>query len=134
MMQGIKTTRVEPSASGVMRDTTEGKVNYLLAFDGPMLERWAAHLTRGVAVRGKRNWMNAATEEDLERFRESFARHAIQYLRGDTDEDHVAAMFFNLNGAEYVRERLAQTPREVELSDEPEPVRSVVSTFDGIAP
>jgi hypothetical protein len=103
----LKTTEVQRSASGVHRDTTEGKTNYLLVRDGPMFERWAILLTKGIEARGKRNWMNAATEEDLDRFRESFARHAEQWLNGETDEDHAAAMFFNINGAEYVQARLS---------------------------
>jgi hypothetical protein len=90
----------------MVRGSTEGKVNYLLVYDGPMLDRWAAHLTKAAPSKGKRNWMNARTPEDLERFREGFARHARQWLAGETDEDHAAAVVFNLNGALYVMERL----------------------------
>ena len=93
-------------SSGLIRGSTAGKINYLLALDGPMFERWAALLSAAADRKGARNWMLAHTEEDLERFREGLARHTIQYLRGDTDEDHAAAMLFNLNGAEYVRARL----------------------------
>lgn len=92
--------------SGMVRSSTEGKINYLLVHDGPLLKRWARHLTNAVASKGKRNWMNAHSEDDLERFREGFARHSAQWLAGEVDEDHAAAIVFNLNGAEYVRERL----------------------------
>jgi NDP-sugar pyrophosphorylase family protein len=109
-VRGIRTTRVEASESGVMRDTTEGKLNSLLVRDGPMFKRWALLLTRGVSVRGKRNWMNASTPEDLERFRESATRHFEQWLDGEEDEDHAAAIFFNVNGAEYTKARLSETP------------------------
>jgi hypothetical protein len=49
--------------------------------------------------------MKAQSVEELERFRMSAARHFEQWLRGDTDEDHAAAVFFNINGAEYTRSR-----------------------------
>ena len=93
-------------ASGTVRSSTVGKVDYTLVFDGPMLDRWANHLTAAIPSKGKRNWMHACTEADLERFREGAARHFRQWLRGDTDEDHAAAVYFNVCGAEYVRDRL----------------------------
>lgn len=91
--------------AGMVRDVTDGKTNYLLALDGPMFQRWADHLTAGAKKYAARNWMGAYTEEELERFRESAVRHFIQWLRGDTDEDHAAAVFFNINGVEYVKDR-----------------------------
>jgi hypothetical protein len=90
--------------SGMVRDVEDGKIDYTLILDGPMLERWAAHLTKGATKYAPRNWMKAAGTEEWERFRRSFLRHSIQWLRGDRDEDHAAAIFFNVNGAEYVFE------------------------------
>ena len=92
--------------SGMQRDTDEGKPNYLLIFDGPMYDRWAEHLTKGAQKYSKRNWMLANGKAEYERFRESAARHFRQWARGDRDEDHAAAVFFNLNAAEYVREQM----------------------------
>lgn len=94
-------------ASGMVRDTQTGKTQYLLCFSGPMFNRWAELLTRGAEKYTPDNWMKAAGAEELQRFRESAARHFVQWLRGDTDEDHAAAVFFNINGAEYVREKYA---------------------------
>lgn len=91
--------------SGMVRDVTTGKVDYSLVLDGPMFERWAAHMTRGAEKYSKRNWMQADGDAELQRFRESAFRHFLQWLRGDTDEDHAAAVFFNINGACYVQER-----------------------------
>lgn len=88
--------------SGMVRDVTEGKIRFDLAYDGPMFERWAKHLTLGAQKYDARNWMQAAGKAERERFRESAFRHFIQWYRGDTDEDHAAAVFFNINGAEYV--------------------------------
>lgn len=94
------------SESGTVRSSIEGKVDYTLALDGPLFKLWAAHMTAHASEKGRRNWMNASTEEDLERFRQSFLRHAVQFLSGDTEEDHAAAIAFNLNGILYVNERL----------------------------
>lgn len=90
----------------MVRDITEGKIDFLLVRDGPMLLRWATHLTNGAKKYAKRNWMQANGEEELERFKESAARHFEQWLRGDVDEDHAAAVLFNINGAEYTKDRL----------------------------
>jgi len=92
----------EKFASGMERDTPEGKTDYTLVLDGPMFERWAEHLTTGAKKYAARNWMQANSIKELERFRESALRHFIQWFRGDGDEDHAAAVFFNINGAEYV--------------------------------
>ncbi len=91
---------------GMVRDTTEGKVDYLLMRDGPMFQRWAVLLTDGAKKYEKRNWMLAAGVPELNRALESAARHFEQWLRGDTDEDHAAAVFFNINEAEYIAEKL----------------------------
>ena len=101
----------EEFKSGMVRDTTAGKINFLKLMDGPMLKRWAAHLTKG-AVKypdvqiGVANWTLAAGEAELQRAKESATRHFFQYLNGDTDEDHASAVFFNINLAEYVKGKL----------------------------
>lgn len=93
-------------SSGMQRDTTEGKTDYSLVLDGPMFERWAIHLTKGAAKYDKRNWMKATPGDgSYERFKESALRHFLQWYRGETDEDHASATFFNINGAEYVKTR-----------------------------
>lgn len=93
-------------ASGMQRDTTTGKTLWGLVFSGPMLKRWAELLTRGAVKYDPDNWMKATGQEELDRFRDSAARHFAQWMAGERDEDHAAAVFFNLNGAEYVRDRL----------------------------
>jgi len=97
--------------SGMVRDTSEGKIDYTRALDGPMFERWALHLTKACTkypdiAPGKSNWMLAAGDEELTRFRKSAARHFFQWFNGETDEDHAAAVLFNINGAEYVRDKM----------------------------
>lgn len=92
--------------SGMVRDISTDKINYSLIYDGPMYDRWADHLTKGAIKYKKRNWMLAGGQEELERFQESASRHFRQWMRGDVDEDHAAACFFNLNAYEYLKEKL----------------------------
>lgn len=104
--------------SGMMRDAAKGKVDYTLALDGPMFERWATHLQKACEPGpngeppkyAERNWMLATGKAELKRFRASAFRHLLQWLRGDRDEDHAAAVFFNINGAEFVLGVMKLTP------------------------
>ena len=88
---------------GGHRDTEDDKLDYTLAFDGPMFERYARHMTAGAKKYEARNWMKFTDQAALDRAKRSLARHFIQYQRGDTDEDHAAAIFFNLNVIERIR-------------------------------
>lgn len=103
--------------SGMVRDTTTGKINFWRIMVGPMFKRWAIHLTKG-AVKypdvqpGVSNWTLAAGDEELARFKDSALRHFIQWYEGDQDEDHAAAVFFNINGAEYVKGKMPKLPEE----------------------
>ena len=92
--------------SGMVRDTQEGKTNYALIRDGVMFHRWAEHLTKGAEKYGKRNWCLANSPEEMERFVESACRHFEQWLLGEDDEDHAAAVMFNIDAAETVYEAM----------------------------
>lgn len=92
--------------SGMVRDLSEGKIDFSLIFEGPMYKRWAAHLTKGAEKYGKGNWTKADGNEELQRFRESAARHFYQWFMGETDEDHAAAVMFNINAAEFLTDKL----------------------------
>lgn len=94
--------------SGMRRDAQEGKADFSLCLSGlpyekEMLTRWAALMTRGAEKYGTRNWQLADSQEELERFKSSAFRHFIQWMAGETDEDHSAAIFFNISAAEYVK-------------------------------
>lgn len=89
--------------SGMQRDVTTGKTRYDLVFDGPMFERLAMHLTKGAQKYEPRNWMKATGQAEMDRFRESAVRHFMLWLQGVQDEDHAAAVMFNINGYEYVQ-------------------------------
>lgn len=106
-------------AGGMVRDTTEGKVNFLNVRIGPMLRRWAEHLTKGRQKYpdpepGVPNWTLAEGVEEFLRAKESAARHFEQWLAGDRDEDHAAAVFFNINLAEYVLDKAYNHGAEID--------------------
>ncbi len=100
--------------SGMVRDTEEGKIDYTRVLAGPMFERWAIHLQKAAESKyedvrpGMANWELADGEAEYHRFRKSALRHLLQWLRGETDEDHAAAVMFNLNGSEYVKEKMVK--------------------------
>lgn len=97
--------------SGMVRDTNDDKPMYILCYQ-PMLKRWAELMTRGAKKYGINNWMLASGQEELDRFKDSALRHMYQYLEGDESEDHAAAVFFNLSGAEYVKTKLKYNGRK----------------------
>ncbi len=97
-------------ASGMVRDTATNKMQYHRVLEGPMFLRWARHLTLGAIkypdnADGSANWTKAANDEEYRRFKQSALRHFMQWYAGDRDEDHAAAVFFNINGMEYVRDK-----------------------------
>lgn len=92
-------------ASGMRRDIETDKPRYDLI---PIffLKRVAELMARGAEKYGARNWELASSEEELARFRASALRHMFQYLSGEVDEDHAAAVVFNLFAAEFVKMKL----------------------------
>lgn len=105
----------EKFESGMVRDTAKDKVNFALALDGPMFKRLAVHLTKGAQKYAERNWMQASGEAELKRFRESALRHFLQWWDGDQDEDHAAAVLFNINGAEFVKDKITAEKEEAKV-------------------
>jgi hypothetical protein len=91
-------------STGMVRDVSTNKARYDLV-DEPMLTRWAELMGRGAVKYGENNWRKAATEQELNRFKESAFRHFMQWFKGQTDEDHGAAVFFNIAGAEMVKSK-----------------------------
>lgn len=99
-----KSVSEETYDSGMVRGTQEGKIDYTLALDGPMFKRLAIHLTKGAQLYAARNWMKARGMAEYLRFKASALRHFLQWFWDERDEDHAAAVIFNVNGAEYVRQ------------------------------
>lgn len=100
--------------SGMVRDAENGKPRFdLLIPEGMpyselLLTRTAELLYRGSIHYGDRNWEKAEGLEELKRFKSSAFRHFMQWVTGETDEDHAAACVFNLMGAEYVKWKMAK--------------------------
>ena len=96
--------------SGMRRDTQDGKPRYdlILGLESKydLLTRWAELMTRGMNKYGYRNWELANSEEELIRFKASAFRHFIQWFKGMEDEDHAAAVLFNINAVEFLKEKL----------------------------
>lgn len=92
--------------SGMQRDTQDGKARWDLLFpldvpyENQFLTRVADLLARGAEKYDARNWEQASGAEELERFKASALRHMMQWVAGDREEDHAAAVCFNLLGYE----------------------------------
>lgn len=99
----------EEYESGMRRDIQAGKPDFFLLFPEDMpygeqpITRLAALMERGAVKYGRRNWQLACSAEELERFKSSAYRHFVQWLTSETDEDHMAAVMFNLIAAEHTK-------------------------------
>lgn len=99
--------------SGMRRDIQVGKPRFDLflvpgiPYDDQFFTRIGSLLERGATKYGERNWQLAKSQEELDRFRASGLRHMVQWFCGELDEDHAAAVVFNLMAAEYVKWRMA---------------------------
>ena len=60
------------------------------------------------------NCEKAETEEELARFISSACRHFTQWATGEVDEDHAAAVLFNIQMAEMVKWKLSLKKKDDE--------------------
>ena len=122
----------EQYSTGMQRDTEAGKPRFTLLFPKilpyaqNLIVRTAELLSRGAEKYKTRNWEDARTPEELERYLSSAFRHFVQWQESITgpcectidelgdrnddcelhSEDHAAAVLFNIMGAEYVNWRI----------------------------
>jgi hypothetical protein len=101
----------EEFASGMVRDTREGKGRYDL-LPVRAIRRDAIQLERGALKYSDRNWELGAP---FCRYIDSALRHLCQWLEGDEGEDHLAAARFNIGAIMELQER----GRSDELDDRP---------------
>lgn len=100
--------------SGMVRDTNGGKPRFDLLipkgipYEELYLTRVARLYERGAVKYTPRNWEKANSQEELDRALESAFRHFMQWYAGETDEDHAAAVFFNVNEVETIKTNLAE--------------------------
>lgn len=96
---------------GMVRDSNAGKPRFDLItplgvpYEEQLLTRWALLMGRGAEKYEDRNWEKGRGEAVYNRAVESAFRHFMQWLCGETDEDHAAAVLFNIQAAEYFRGR-----------------------------
>lgn len=98
-------------AGGMVRDSATDKLDYTSLLFGPMLDRYIAHLTKGREKYpdpepGVPNWTLAEGVDELTHAKRSLLRHVFQLLRDERDEDHAAAVWFNVNLIEYIRDKM----------------------------
>lgn len=107
--------------SGMVRDIDSNKPAYELMFplhvpfNEQMLTRVAEHLRKGAEKYERRNWEKGDSPDEMERAQASALRHLIQWLTGESDEDHAAAAIINVIFAETMRfkiEQRAGNPRD----------------------
>lgn len=97
---------------GGMRDVETDKPRFDLLcpervpYEHQYLTRVATLMGRGAAHYEDRNWEQFADDAAYQRARSSAFRHFMQWFNGATDEDHAAAVFFNVQAAEYVAGRI----------------------------
>lgn len=77
--------------TGSRRDTEDGKGRFDLIPPHGML-RLARHYENGAVKYGDHNWTKG---QPLSRYMSSILRHAIKYMGGCRDEDHLAAIAWN---------------------------------------
>lgn len=75
-------------------------------FEQQYLTRCARLMAKGASHYEDRNWENFADQEALDRAKSSAFRHFMQWFTGEEDEDHAAAVFFNIMAAENVKEKM----------------------------
>lgn len=106
-------------SSGMVRDTDADKPAFDLIlpegipFREQMLTRWADLLRKGAIKYSRRNWEKADSKEELDRAKASAFRHFMQWFSGETDEDHAAAVFFNITEAEMIKWKQTNQKKEV---------------------
>lgn len=95
--------------SGMIRDTATDKPRFDLViplgipYKELMLTRWAELLRKGAIKYAERNWELADSDAEVNHALASAFRHFMQWFSGETDEDHAAAVFFNINEVETIR-------------------------------
>lgn len=101
-------------SSGMVREPESGKPRFDLMlprgipFDEQMLTRFAVQMSKGADKYDVRQWEQANSAEELDRYLSSAFRHFMQWYMGEDDEDHAAALMFNITAAEAVKYKMSQ--------------------------
>lgn len=88
--------------TGAQRDTDIGKPRLSLIPTEELL-RVASHYTKGGEKYGFDNWKKGMKTSV---YYDSAQRHLLKWWKGDTDEDHMAAVVWNVLGAMWTEKNL----------------------------
>ena len=102
--------------TGAQRDRAQGKGRYDL-ISPIFLERLALHLEKGASKYNDRNWEKGMPLND---YIDSALRHICQYLGGLRDEDHLAAVAFNIMGLIHTEEMIERSRLPSSLNNMPD--------------
>jgi len=95
---------------------TENKPRYDL-IPRDVLKRIAELYTRGAKIYGDDNWSKARWEE-LNTFKQSAFRHFIQWMEGETDEEHGIAVIWNVMWREHCVNKEGHLPPANKTTDD----------------
>jgi hypothetical protein len=101
------------SSDGMVRDTSENKPQFTLMFpkgvpyEEQLMTRVADLYHKGGVKYGARNWEKSCTEESLAKHEDCLMRHVVKFLLGMEDEDHAAAVVWNVNAVLLTRRKIA---------------------------
>jgi hypothetical protein len=104
--------------TGAIRDTQEGKVDFIETISWTAFNRYAKYMTGKKTKYGTGNFKKGIP---IESYEQSLLRHVHKYLvnkyeRGDEEiaEDHLSAIVFNVFGIMHEEEQIKLTPEEKE--------------------
>lgn len=108
--------------SGMRRDTQAGKARFDLMipegvpYEDQLLTRFALLLSRGAEKYDERNWEKANSKAEIDRAKSSAFRHFMQWLTGERDEDHAAAVLFNIMVVDTTQAKLDRAEEQARAS------------------
>lgn len=110
-------------SDGVQRDTQAGKTKFTLLFPrgvamkDQLVTRIAELYTRGGEKYGDRNWENSCAPDTLDHHLDALWRHFMSFFfEENTEEDHAAAIFWNINAVELTRRNIRKFEEAKEVN------------------
>jgi hypothetical protein len=109
-------TEVRKFESGAIRDLDDTKEDYVETFSWTALKRHAVYMTGKKKRYGAGNFKKGIP---IESYEQSLVRHLQKYMENkyeqgicETEDDHLAAMLFNICGIMHEEERLKKVKNE----------------------
>ena len=109
-MKKQKNSNVHTFKTGAIRDSQEGKEDYIETISWTAMKRYAQYMTGKKAKYGAGNFKKGI---DIESYESSLLRHVQKYLANkyeggniEKEEDHLSAILFNAFGIIHEEERI----------------------------